>query len=323
MDLPFLFLFFNINSFMHAQGDTITPMVLSGISALINIVLDPIFIFTFNWGIAGAAWATLTSRALLAGVGVMLLFGERNRIRPSFRGFRFDGEIIKEVMAVGLPSSIGQTGASLGFIVLNGFIGSYGTATIAAYAMVNRVTSLVMQPAMGMGSALTAIVGQNMGAQQPERVTEAFVKALRLAIAIGVIGGLILVAFDYPILTFFMQAKDDPTVIDLGLHYLLYVSISMPLMGVFSVFQGLFQGTGHTKYSMAMEVGRLWFVRLPMILFFKHFTNWGPTGIWFSMSFSNLIVCLYGYWIYRGKKWQKRILKTREETSRDRIDLAT
>lgn len=323
LDLPFLFLFFNINSFMHAQGDTITPMVLSGISALINIVLDPIFIFTFNWGIAGAAWATLTSRALLAGVGVMLLFGERNRIRPSFRGFRFDGEIIKEVMAVGLPSSIGQTGASPGFIVLNGFIGSYGTATIAAYAMVNRVTSLVMQPAMGMGSALTAIVGQNMGAQQPERVTEAFVKALRLAIAIGVIGGLILVAFDYPILTFFMQAKDDPTVIDLGLHYLLYVSISMPLMGVFSVFQGLFQGTGHTKYSMAMEVGRLWFVRLPMILFFKHFTNWGPTGIWFSMSFSNLIVCLYGYWIYRGKKWQKRILKTREETSRDRIDLAT
>jgi len=100
--------------------------------------------------------------------------------------------------------------ASLGFIVLNGFIGSYGTATIAAYAMVNRVTSLVMQPAMGMGSALTAIVGQNMGAQQPERVTEAFVKALRLAIAIGVIGGLILVAFDYPILTFSCRQRTTP-----------------------------------------------------------------------------------------------------------------
>src|SRR5690554_2583104 len=124
LDLPFLFLFFNINSFMHAQGDTITPMVLSGISALINIVLDPIFIFTFNWGIAGAAWATLTSRALLAGVGVMLLFGERNRVRLGFRGFQFDKEIIREVVAVGLPSTIGQSGASLGFIVLNGFIGS-------------------------------------------------------------------------------------------------------------------------------------------------------------------------------------------------------
>ena len=77
LDLPFLFIFFNINSIMHAQGDTITPMLLSGASALINVILDPIFIFTFNWGIAGAAWATLVSRALLAGVAFMLLFAEK------------------------------------------------------------------------------------------------------------------------------------------------------------------------------------------------------------------------------------------------------
>lgn len=220
LDLPFMFLFFNINSLMHAQGDTITPMILSGVSAVINIILDPIFIFIFDWGIAGAAWATLVSRALLAVVGLALLFGERNRVRPSFRGFRFDKKIIREVVAVGLPSTIGQSGASLGFIVLNGFIGSYGTATIAAYAMVNRVTSLVMQPAMGMGSALTAIVGQNMGADRMDRVNEAFRKAITLAIAIGVAGSALLIIFDYPIITFFMQAKDDPSVIDLALTYL-------------------------------------------------------------------------------------------------------
>ncbi len=321
LDLPFMFLFFNINSIMHAQGDTITPMILSGISAVINIILDPIFIFTFNWGIAGAAWATLASRALLAVVGIMLLFGKKNRVRPGFRGFHFDKEIIREVVAVGLPSTIGQSGASLGFIVLNGFIGSYGTATIAAYAMVNRITSLVMQPAMGMGSALTAIVGQNVGAGRMDRVQEAFRKALALAIAIGVVGSILLVAFDYPIITFFMQAKDDPSVIDLALTYLFYISLSMPLMGVFSVFQGLYQGTGHTKYSMAMEVGRLWFVRLPMILCFKHFTAWGSTGIWFSMSFSNLIVCLYGYWVYRGKRWQERVIRTRHNKERETLGI--
>ena len=85
----------------------------------------------------------------------------------------------------------------------------------------------------------------------------------------------------------------------------------MPLMGIFSVLQGIFQGTGHTKYSMAMEVGRLWFVRLPMILIFKYFTNFGSTGIWFSMSFSNLIVCIYGYLMYRRNKWQTKIIKTK------------
>ena len=308
LDMPFMFFYFNINSIMHAQGNTITPMILSGASAIINVILDPILIFTLNMGIAGAAWATLISRALLAGAGLLMLFGKKNRIRPDFRGFKLNKGIAKEIVTVGLPATIGQSGASLGFIVLNAFIGSYGTATIAAYAMVNRIISLVMQPAMGMGSALTAIVGQNIGANQMDRVKEAFHKALKLSITIGVVGGILLVLFDEPIINFFMQSKDDLSVIELALTYLVYISLSMPLMGIFSVFQGLFQGTGNTRYSMAMEIGRLWFVRLPMILLFKHLTNWGPTGIWFSMSFSNLIVCLYGYVVYRGKGWQKRVL---------------
>lgn len=309
LDLPFMFLYFNINSIMNAQGNTVTPTILSAISAIINIILDPIFIFTFNWGIAGAAWATLISRAILAIVGYIMLFNKNNKIIPNFRKFKFNKEIIKEIVHVGIPSTIGQSGASLGFIVLNGFIGSYGTATIAAFGMVNRITSLIMQPAMGIGSALTAIVGQNMGADQIDRVKEAFQKALKLTITIGVLGGLLLIIFDDQIINFFIQSKDDYSVIELSIIYLFYTSLSMPLMGIFSVFQGLFQGSGHTKYSMAMEVGRLWFVRLPMILLFKYFTNFGSTGIWFSMSFSNLVVCLYGYWMYKKDGWKNKIIR--------------
>lgn len=322
LDLPFLFIFFNINSIMHAQGDTITPMILSGISAILNVILDPIFIFTFNWGIAGAAWATLVSRALLAGVGFMMLFGEKNKLAPDFKGFKFNTKIIREIVAVGLPSSIGQSGSSLGFIVLNSFIASYGTATMAAYAMVNRITSLVMQPAMGIGHALTTVVGQNVGARQIARVRESFYKALIITIAIGVLGAAFLIIFDEPIINFFMQSRDDLSVIELSLTYLFYVSLSMPLMGIFSVFTGLYQGTGNTKYSMSMEIGRLWFVRLPMILFFKHLTDWGSTGIWFSMSFSNLIVCLYGYWIYRRKGWQKSVLNLHQKESNQNVEIA-
>lgn len=315
LDLPFMFIFFNINSMMNAQGDTITPMLLSGASAIINVILDPIFIFTFDWGIAGAAWATLVSRASLAVVGVIIIFSEKNKIKPSFKGFRFDKEKIKKIVTVGLPISVGQTGASLGFIVLNGFIASYGTATLAAFAMVNRITSLVMQPAMGMGAALTAIVGQNIGADQTNRAKEAFQKALKLSIIIGVIGCIILILFDNGIINFFMRSDDDPEVIKQGLVYLIYISLSMPLMGIFSVLKGLFQGSGHTKYSMAMEIGRLWFVRLPMILIFKHFTNWGSSGIWFSMSFSNLIICIYGYVVYRTNKWQEKVVATKYKFS--------
>jgi len=309
LDMIFMFFFFNYSSIMNAQGNTLNPTIFSGISAVLNIILDPIFIFTFDLGIAGAAYATLISKILLAFAGFIHLYKGNSMIVPRFRGFKFDREIIDSIVKIGLPTSVGQSGAAIGFIVLNMFIGSYGTATIAAYAMVNRITSLISQPAMGLGSALTAIVGQNIGANKENRVRESFHKATFLTSIFGFIGCFVLLIFNIEIINFFMQSKDDPSVIELSVNYLKYISWSMPLMGIFSVLQGLFQGTGNTKYSMTMEIGRLWFVRLPMILFFKNFTDWGASGIWFSMSFSNLIVCLYGFLIYLKGNWKRSVIK--------------
>lgn len=308
LDMPFMFLFFNFNSIMTAQGNTLTPTILSGISAVLNVILDPIFIFTFNMGIGGAAIATLLSRVFLALAGVLVLYRSNTIIRPSFKNFKFDKARIEKIINVALPSSVGQSGSALGFMVLNGFIASYGTSTMAAYGMVNRITSLVMQPASGIGAALTSIVGQNIGANQMDRVKEAFRKALIFTVILGSVGCIFMLWKDKGIINFFMRSKDDMEVINQGIEYLRYSALFTPLMGIFSVLQGLFQGSGHTKYSMSMEIGRLWFVRLPMILIFKHFTDIGPTGIWISMSVSNLIVCIYGYLIYRKDTWQQKVV---------------
>ncbi|NLY44956.1 MAG: MATE family efflux transporter [Tissierella sp.] len=308
LDLVFMFLYFNINSIMSAQGNTVTPTILSAISAILNMILDPIFIFTFNWGIAGAAWATLVSRALLAIVGVFFLFSEGNKIKPSFRNFKFNKNILKDILRVGFPSSIGSAGSAIGFMVLNGFVVSYGTATLAAFGMVNRITSMVMQFSQGIGAALTSVVGQNIGANQYERVTQAFHKASKIAVNIGVVGCIILILLDNQLVDFFLQSKDDPSVVAQGISFLRYISLSMPFLGLFSVFQGLFQGSGNTKFSMGMEIGRLWFVRIPMILLFKYFTDVGATGIWFSMSVSNLLVCVYGFIIYRSERWKRSVI---------------
>ncbi len=313
LDTPFMFLYFNINSIMNSQGNTVVPTILSGISAVLNIILDPIFIFTLGMGVAGAAWATLISKAVLVVAGIFIVMKYSTLIKPSFRGFRFDREIVKRLVKIALPSSIGQSGAALGFMVLNAFIVSYGTATLAAFGMVNRIISLVQQPAMGFGAALTAIVGQNLGNNRMDRVKEAFKKSMILSLYISVAGCIILLLFDNEIVNLFIKAKEDKEVISQGITYLQYIAFSMPLMGIFSILQGVFQGSGHTKYSMAMEVGRLWFVRLPMILLFKYFTNVGPKGIWFSMSFSNLVICIFGYMIYRSGKWERKVIKTNEE----------
>ncbi len=307
LDLPFMFLFAIFNATMNSQGNTVLPTVLSAISAIINTVLDPILMFTFNMGVAGAAVATVISKAILAIAGIIILFRGTTAIKPNFKNFKFDKDIIVNSFKVALPASIGQSGSAMGFLVLNTFIVSYGTSTMAAYAMVNRITSLVMQPAMGIGTSIVSIVGQNLGANNLKRAKEGFGKAIAVTSIIGVFGGMLLVVFREPIINFFMQAKDDMKVIEQSITYLVIMSVSMPLMGIFSVLQGLFQGSGHTKYAMSMEIGRLWFVRLPMILLFKYFSGMNEVGIWLSMSSSNLIICLYGYLIYKRGRWMDRI----------------
>jgi len=310
LEMPFIFLFFNIDAIRSAQGDTVTPTVISSVSVILNIVLDPIFIFTLNMGIAGAAWASVVSRAALMFYGIRVIFNPKNKLKPNFTNFRFNKEIIKEIVKIGLPATTGQAGAAAGFIILNGFVVSYGTATMAAFGMVNRIIALVQQPAMAIGAALTAIIGQNIGAKNFTRVYESFRKASILSLVMGIAGGALLILFSTSIINFFIQSKDDPEVIPQGIVYLKYIAFSMPLMGMFSVFQGVFQGAGNTKYSMYMEIGRLWLVRLPLILVFMYFTNFGSLGIWFSMSFSNLVVVLYGYYIYREGNWSSTKIGT-------------
>ena len=218
LDMPFTFLFFCFNAIMSSQGNTLTPTILSSISVIINAILDPIFIFKFNMGIAGAPVATIISKALLAGAGLYILHKSTSKIKPSFKNFSFDRNILNKLFKVAIPSAIGQTGSALGFIILNGFIVSYGTSTLAAFGMVNRITSLIMQPAMGIGASLTAIVGQNLGSGQLDRVKEAFIKALKLTISISIVGCIVFIWQDKPVVNFFIRSKDDNEVISRGYY---------------------------------------------------------------------------------------------------------
>ncbi|MBP1924340.1 putative MATE family efflux protein [Sedimentibacter acidaminivorans] len=309
LDLPFMFYFFIFNAIMNSQGNSVVPTVLSGISAVINAILDPILIFNFNMGVSGAAIATIIAKVLLAlACGIYLLKG-KSIIQPNFKKFKFNKQIIEKSLKIAIPSAIGQSGSAIGFIFLNTFIVSYGTSTMAAYGMVNRITALISQPALGISTAIISIVGQNFGARNYKRATDSFKKSILLTSAIGIIGCVFLIWQRVRIINFFMQSKDSIDVINQGITYLVYISFSMPLMGIFSSFQGLFQGSGQTKYAMAMEISRLWFVRLPMILFFKYFTSFGSEAIWFSMSFSNLIICIYGYIIYKKRNWMNNLIR--------------
>lgn len=315
--MPFQFIYNICAAVFQAQGNTLITTVMSAISATLNMVLNPFFIFDIipgtsmqglGWGIAGAAWATVISQGLLCLIGYLLVRAKSEEIEVRPLEVQWDAQRVKRIRQVAIPSTIGQSGAALGFILTNGFIAEFGTNTVAAVGLANRISGLGMLPAMGIGSAITTIVGQNIGNGRIDRAKKGFHIALLLAFVLTIILSIPILLFDKEIIQFFLPTDDGTEVLTLASRFLVFAVLINPLMGFFSTFQGFFQGTGYTRYSMLMEVLRLWGIRIPFIFILQFLGLWTQDGIWYAMIVSNLLVIVLGWFFYHGKRWEKSLL---------------
>lgn len=315
--MPTMFVFFAYQCIKQGQGDTLSPMILSGISVVANIVIDPIFILDsitlfgrtiplLGYGVAGAAWATVLSRAVIAIIGLYILFFKEKMLPLKLIDLRMNWSVMRKILKVGLPSSFGQSMEGLGFAFLNSFILAFGTHTMTAFGIGNNINSLVLMPAMGIGQALATVIGQNLGADNISRAKEALRSGIIISCTILFAGGLLLFSIAPTVVGLF---TDDPLVLGQGVYYLKLISITIPLMGIFQAFIGTFQGAGKTQAVMWITMGRLWFLRLPMIVIVSHFTNLGSESVWYSMVLSNLITCIVAYLYYRTGRWQVKIIE--------------
>lgn len=303
--------FFTYQAILNAQGQTKIMTTLSAISMVINILLDPFFIYDhlawFNlpglgWGIAGAAWATVISKGVLL-VMTAVYVNRRSPIRPVIRRLSFDRATSHHILNLALPSALGYGGSSLGFTVMNALITSYGTNTLAAFSMVNRISDIVTQPQMGVGMALTSLVGQNMGAGFIDRAKQIFKQAIQFILIISILSSAVILLFQKPILSIFIKQTADSDLWLQAQEYLAYTAFIIFFMGLFSALNGFFQGCGQTKYSMFMTIARLWIIRVPLVFILRYWTDLGSTGIWISMLASNLLIVVWGFVIYWRNDW--------------------
>lgn len=307
---PAMFVFFAFQSIKQAQGDTLTPMLLAGASVILNIILDPVFMFTFDLGIAGAAWATVVTRALSTVVGMYLLFFTDNGLRLNLGDLRFNSKIMGKIVKIGLPSGFGQSIEGIGFMIMNSFVLSFGDYTVAAFGIGNRINNLIFMPAMGLGSALAAVVGQNLGANQIDRAVKAVKESIFLSVTIMATGAVAMFFAAPHIIKIFSQ---HPLVLEQGTYYLRLISMSIPLMGIFQAFVGCFQGSGHTLMAMLVTTGRLWALRLPMIILFKYFTPLAEKSVWFAMVGSNLLTCVFAFFLFLSGRWKQKVVDEKED----------
>ncbi|EEI83104.1 MATE family efflux transporter [Anaerococcus tetradius] len=314
--IPFIFLYFIYSAIYSAQGKNSIPTLISTSCVILNMILNPFLIFDnipiiglrgLGMGVKGAAIATVFTQALMCFMGFVHLRINKDLIKLDLNSLfiiKWEREILKRIYRIAAPSVIGQMGTAVGFIILNSFIQSYGTDAVAAYGMVNRISGLLNIPPGGIGSAITSIIGQNIGNRNIERVKETFKKASFIVIIMSVVIAIISYIYRFEILQFFIDSPKDSPLMVKAESYMSYTLLTLLMLNMFFIYQGLFQGTGNSKYSMFVDLLRLWGIRIPLLFAFKYFTSLGVTGIWIAMSISNVLVSLIAHLIYIKGDWK-------------------
>lgn len=310
IDMPFLFLINIYTAVNQAQGNAVSPMYLNFLGICINMVLDPLFLMVFHWGIAGAALATLFSKFPCAVIAFVSLINKKNLIYISFKSFVLSKEKLLQIIKIGLPTAIGSSTMQFGFLLMSKNVLKYGSVAVAAYGIGNRVNSIITTPSNAMGSAVSTIVGQNIGANRYERAEKAYKLARNLIIVFLFVGG-VLISRDIVSKTIVGIFTSDPEVMRLGTDFLSIMAIACWTNGIHNTTNALFQGSGHTLITMLNDASRLWIFRFATLFLCESVLHMGVRSIWFSVVVSNALSALVLWILYMLKLWKKTPINLR------------
>jgi putative MATE family efflux protein len=267
LTLPLTFLFFAFRASLQGAGDTKTAMWLVVFSAGLNVILDPFLILGW-WefpamGTRGAGWATFISRAVatIIGIGILLKGGFGVQLHP--RDLRPDGAILKKYFSVGYPATIDGWARSFAAVAMAAFVTPFGTAAIAAYGIGVRLMSITWSVSGAVGQAAATGVGQNLGAETPDRAGSVTWIATGVTMAIlFAAAGLCVLLPEFMIGIF----TSDQATIDEGRRFLYVIAPFWAFFGGTMVIQGAFRGAGQTKVAMALSFLARWVFRIPIAI---------------------------------------------------------
>jgi len=301
--LIFLFGYNGTSAILRGLGDSKTPLYFLIGSVGLNIILDLIFVPVLHWGVGGVAIATVISEACAFFVQILYLNRYHKVVKFSLREMKFDMEIFRKSIRIGLPTGFQQTFVAVGMVALYKIVNKFGVDANAAYSAAGRIDSFAALPAMSFAMALSTFVGQNLGANRPDRVKTGLHATLIMTSVISVVISLIIVFLRVPLMRMF---TDDSVVIDLGGDYLQVIGSFYILFSVMFVINGLLRGAGDTLIPMFISLFSLWLVRIPVAWFLSEKPAFGVHGIWWSIPIGWLsgVILYYGY--YRLGRWKKK-----------------
>ncbi|WP_439711417.1 MATE family efflux transporter [Clostridium estertheticum] len=293
---------FGINNIIRAEGNPKMAMLTMMFGAIINIILDPIFIFVFKMGIQGAAIATVISQAFNT-LLVLRYFTAKNSgsiLKLKKTNLKLNKYIVNDIFAIGVAPFSMQIASSLVAILYNRGLYTYGgNIAIAAMGILNSISMLIFMPIVGISQGIQPIIGYNYGAKLYDRVFKILKLAIIFGTCIAVIGFIVVQLFANQLITIFVG--NNPELIKLGAHGLRIDLMVLPILGFQILGASYFQAINEAKTSMILSVLRQVIVLIPIILILPLFLK--LDGLWFSQPCADLIAtALTAFFLVRSIK---------------------
>ena len=245
--LVFNFIYNFFASTLRAMGDSKSPLYFLGISAVINIIGDFIFVVYFPMGTSGCAVSTILSEALSCLLCWIYIKKKIPILRLGKQWLVFDKELFKEIIQYGFVSAMQQSTVQIGKLSIQGIVNTMGVTATAAFTAINRIDDYAYIPEQNIGHAMTSVMAQNRGAGETNRVRSAFRVGMCIELAYGAVMGILLLLFANPLMHLFTH--DEATIV-LGEQYLHLIAFMYIVPAVTNGVQGYFRGMGDLKITL-------------------------------------------------------------------------
>lgn len=295
-----IMLLYLINGIFRGAGNASIAMWALWIGNGCNIILCPILIHVY--GLPGAAIATVTGRGIGVIYQLFQLFGGKGLIRIRLGYFRPDKALMGSILAIAWTGAMQFLIGSASWIVMSRIIADFGSEAIAGYQVAIRILIFFLLPAWGMSNATATLVGQNLGAGQPERAEKSVWTAARYNTLFMIFVSLLLLFWAGPVVRFI---NGDPSVEKIAAWALHIVSLGYVFYGVGMVLANAFNGAGDTRTPTLLNLFCYWAFQMPLAYILSVTCKLGPTGVFMAILIAEVMITISSFLVFRRGNWKK------------------
>ena len=300
LGLPFLFMYNVLSSMFNALGKSRIPLYFLIFSSVFNIVLDWVFVADFALDVAGVAWATLIAQGVSVLGSFTVLRKELKKLEGASDGI-FEAEELLPMAKIALPSILQQSTVSIGMMLVQSVVNSFGAESLAGFSAGMRIESICVVPMAAVGNAISSYTAQNIGAGQLKRVSKGYVQANKMVIFFGVVICVILELFPTQFITLFLGADGSQVAIATGYGYLVFMGFFFFMIGFKMAADGVLRGAGDMKL---FTIANLVNLSIRVIMAMTLAPRFGIAWVWYAVPIGWTANFVISYLEYRTGKWK-------------------